>query len=265
MKVFISADIEGVTGISNWTQANHKEKAYEVFARRMSEEVRAAVEGARAAGAKEIVVTDAHGTGVNLDIEILGEDVTLIQRFNGHPDGMMFGLDDSFDAAMMIGYHSPATHAGNPLSHTLTSRRFHKVLLNGEVASEWLLNAYTAAIKGVPTVFASGDERLGEHVKNHHGDVLFYPTFSSEGASVAYQHPKKSREAIRECSEAALKKGIRPLPIPDRFTIEITFASHMEAYRKSFYPGAKKIDDMSIAFESEDFRDIQTFLAFMTH
>ncbi len=265
MKVFISADIEGVTGISNWAQANHKEKVYEVFAKRMSEEVRAAIDGAFAAGAKEIVVTDAHGSGVNLDIEILGKDVTLIQRFNGHPDGMMFGLDDSFDAAMMIGYHSPASYGGNPLAHTLSSRRFHKFVLNGEIASEWLLNAFTAAVKGVPAVFASGDERLGEHIKTHHGEVLFHPTFSSHGASVVYQHPEKSLEAIRKLSEQALRKNIRPLPVPDGFRIEVTFANHMEAYRRSFYPGAKKTDDMTVAFESDDYRDIQTFLAFMTH
>jgi len=264
VKVFISADIEGVTGISNWTQASHKEKAYEVFAKRMSEEVRAAVEGALAAGAKEIVVTDAHGTGVNLDIEILGREVTLIQRFNGHPDGMMFGLDDSFDAAMMIGYHSPATYAGNPLSHTLSSRRIHKILLNGELASEWLLNAYTAADKGVPVVFASGDERLGEHVKAHHEEVLFHPTFASHGASVVYPHPEKNLEAIRDLSAKALQKRIRPLPVERPFRIEVVFTSHMEAYRKSFYPQAEKIDDTTVAFQSEAYRDIQTFIAFMT-
>ncbi len=263
MKVFISADIEGVTGISNWSQANHKERVYATYAKRMSEEVKAAIDGAKAAGAQDIVVMDAHGTGVNLDIDILGEGVTLIQGFNGHPDGMMYGLDETFDAAMMIGYHSPATYDGNPLAHTWSSSRIHKIVLNETIASEWLLSAMTAAVRGVPTVFSSGDARLGEHIKALHEDVVFHPTFSARGASVVYTHPDESTDAIRKLSEASLRKRVSTMSVPDSFRIEITFKHHVEAYRRHFYPGAVRTDDMSVAFESADYDEILTFIAFM--
>src|SRR6187399_857694 len=117
MKVFISADIEGVAGITSPDEANpdHRDVAY--FQDQMTREVKAACDGAIAAGAKEIWVKDAHWTGRNIDTRKLPECVRMIRGWSGHPFSMMAELDKTFDAAVMIGYHARAGSAGNPLAH----------------------------------------------------------------------------------------------------------------------------------------------------
>ncbi len=264
MKIFISVDIEGVTGIHEWKQATKGEAVYEKIARRMSEEVAAAIKGAKRAGAKEIVVRDAHGTADNLDIELLDESITLIQKFNHHPDLMMYGIDESFDAAMFIGYHAGAYQGGNPLAHTLSSSKVHKLTVNGNLASEYLLNAYIAAEKGVPVVFMSGDKTLGEHAKNHQKDLYFVETFDAEAETVIYKHPKRIQNAITETVEKALKSMPPAIETPKRYKIKVEYKNHSQASMSSFYPGAKLIDLHTVEFESKDIEKVKAFLVFTT-
>ena len=120
MKVFISADIEGTTLTSRWDEThpvNETAKA-RPFIDQMTQEVKAACEGAIAAGATEIVVKDAHGPGVNLDLTQLPECVQVVRNWCGHPYAMVYGVDETFDAAMFVGYHAAAGRPGTPLSHT---------------------------------------------------------------------------------------------------------------------------------------------------
>lgn len=262
MKVFISADIEGITGISHWSQADKKDTAYAPLARRMGEEVQAAIKGAKAAGATEIVLRDAHGSAENMDVERIDEDVRFIQRFNGHPDHMMYGIDESFDAAMMIGYHAAGGIGGNPLAHTLSSRRVHKLYINDDIASEFLVNALIAAEKGVPTVLVSGDETLRDHALEHQPSLTFVPTFKAEGAGVSFYHPKRSLREIEKKARAALENPPSPLKRPRRYTITVEYTSHLDAYAYGFYPGAKQIDAHTVQFQSKHFDDIKTFLVF---
>lgn len=264
MKIFISADIEGVTGIHEWKQATKGEAVYEKIARRMSEEVSAAIKGAKEAGAKDIVVRDAHGMADNLDIELLDEDVTLIQKFSDHPDLMMFGIDESFDAALFIGYHAGAYQGGNPLAHTLTSSKVHKMTINGKLASEYLINAYIAAEKGVPVVFMSGDKTLGEHAKEHQSDLHFVSTFDAVAQTVKYTHPKKTQAAITGTVTKALKDMPQLIETPKRYKIKIEYKHHTMAYKNSFYPGVKLVDSHTISYESKDIEKIKAFLVFTT-
>ena len=118
MKIFISADIEGVATTTLWPETEKGSEDYRLHAQQMTMEVIAACEAASEAGASEIVVRDAHEDGNNLDIWKLPENVTLIRGWSGHPYSMVYGIDPSFDAAIFIGYHSAASSEGNPLSHT---------------------------------------------------------------------------------------------------------------------------------------------------
>ncbi len=155
MKIFISADIEGTAGITNWDEARKGHADYEEFREYMTDELVAACEGARAAGAKEIVVKDAHSTARNLILSKLPDYVRIVRGWSGHPDAMMFGIDRSFSAALYTGYHNKAGTDTNPLAHTLTGT-VSRMLINGEVASEFTLNALCAARYGVPSTFLSG-------------------------------------------------------------------------------------------------------------
>lgn len=145
MKIFISADIEGVATTTLWPETEKGSEDYRLHAQQMTMEVIAACEAASEAGASEIVVRDAHEDGNNLDIWKLPENVTLIRGWSGHPYSMVYGIDPSFDAAIFIGYHSAASSEGNPLSHT-ESLNLLSVKLNGALASEFLLYSYAAAL-----------------------------------------------------------------------------------------------------------------------
>ena len=120
MKVFISADIEGTAGITNWDEARKPLADYPEHRQQMTREVLAACDGANAAGAREILIKDAHATGRNILQADLPENARLVRGWSGHPMSMVQELDKSFDAALFIGYHSKAGDETNPLAHTLT-------------------------------------------------------------------------------------------------------------------------------------------------
>ena len=121
-KIFISADIEGTSGIAHWNETERTmPHEYDYFAAQMTREVAAACEGAHAAGAEEILVKDAHDSGRNLNPAKLPEYARVFRGWACHPYSMMFGLDKSFDGVIFTGYHSAAQMNCNPLSHTMNT------------------------------------------------------------------------------------------------------------------------------------------------
>ena len=113
MKLFISADIEGCVGTTLASETHKETPEYRQFAKRMTEEVRIVCQAALEAGAGEIVVKDGHGDATNIDFTAMPEGVTLIRGKSGHPYNMMFGLDETFDGVLYVGYHAPAGNGGN--------------------------------------------------------------------------------------------------------------------------------------------------------
>ena len=264
MKVYISADIEGIIGIAHWNEATRTKPDYPPFSEEMLNEVRAACEGANQAGAEEIWVKDAHGSGRNLNFTNLPSNVKMIRSFNGHPYCMMQEIDDSFDAAIMIGYHSFGGSDENPLSHTIhTNLSFIKI--NGEYASEFLINAYTAALVKVPVVFVSGDIGLCEHVSKINANIKTVGTKRGIGKSVISIHPKQAFDKIKEGVENSLKGAVNNcrLQLPKNFKVEISFLNHVDAYKGSFYPGVTKISPTNLVYESGDYFEVLRMLTFV--
>ena len=159
MKVFISVDIEGITGVTSWSETELGNDDYNKCAVQMTKEAVAACEGAIAMGAKEILIKDAHDSARNIDITKIPKCAKLSRGWTNTPDSMLAGLDETFDAAIFIGYHSGAGYDGNPLSHT-SNRGNNYFKVNGEIGSEFVINSYLAANYGVPVVFLSGDALL---------------------------------------------------------------------------------------------------------
>ena len=145
LKVFISVDIEGATGIAHWDEADSGHGDYSEFRERMTQEAVAACEGALAAGATEIWVKDAHGSGRNILQEALPREAVLVRGWSMHPYAMVQELDSSFDACCFVGYHGHASHPDNPLSHTNTGL-WNRITVNGDDLSEYRQHAYTAAL-----------------------------------------------------------------------------------------------------------------------
>ena len=161
MRVYISADIEGCTGLVSWSQCGRPNSDHYDFAfarRMMTHDVLAAVRGAKAGGAKEIVVKDSHGNSKNLLADdFVGTGVELVSGHGSGFDGMMMGIDDTFDAAMLVGYHAMAGTLHGVMEHTITGG-VHRLWINGTESGEQALSAGVAGAYGVPVVMVSSDD-----------------------------------------------------------------------------------------------------------
>ncbi|MBX2797489.1 MAG: M55 family metallopeptidase [Myxococcales bacterium] len=263
-KVYISADIEGVTGIAHWDEANASHAAYGPFQERMNVEVAAACEGALQGGATEVWVKDAHHTGRNLDPARLPRPTRLIRGWSGHPFAMVQELDASFAALALVGYHAPAANGGNPLSHTMSSAKFHRLLLNDEPVSELRLHAWIARSLGVPTVFVSGDAAICEEAEQLDPAIATVVTGRGVGHSMVGHHPRVVEEQIRsQLATAVRRAGHRQVPpLPDRFVLDVEFRVHHAAYRASQYPGATLVHDNRVRLTTSDYLDVPRALLF---
>jgi D-amino peptidase len=155
-KVFISADMEGISGISASDQLSATGAEYNRSRRMMADDVNAAIRGARRGGATDIVVNDSHGSMRNLRLEDLDGQVRLISH-SFKRSGMMEGLDESFDAVIFIGYHAQAGHPAGLFAHT-GSGVVQDVRVNGRSLGEGGLNTLVAAWYGVPVALVTGDD-----------------------------------------------------------------------------------------------------------
>lgn len=269
MKVFISVDMEGVACVSAREEVTLGSVEYAAAQKQMTAEAAAACEGAFEAGADEVWIKDAHWTGRNLIAEAIPcpaeKTVRLIRGWSGHPFSMVQELDESFQALMFVGYHSAASRQGNPLAHTLSSRTLARITINDRVASEALIFGYAAALVRVPLVFVSGDQALCEEVKSFDETIRVVATLKGVGPSVVALHPTDAADRIRrEAADAVRSPMPKPLALPDRFQLRVTFRDPADAYRKSFYPGAKLAGDQDLAFETTDYFEVLRLLKFMT-
>ena len=264
MKVFISADIEGTAGITDWTEALKNNSDYAEFRQLMTNELIAACEGARAAGATEVVVKDAHETGRNLLIAQLPDYVKIFRGWSGHPYGMMTGIDERFTAALYTGYHSKAGSNANPLSHSFRGNLVH-VKLNGEMASEFTFNALCAARLGVPSVFISGDAEICSDARAMVPGIATVPVSEGFGPATFSVTPSRAVSDIRARVEEALSGALAGgLPaMPPEFTMDIQFSAPGLAYKVSFYPGAELIGPCEVRVKSADYYETLRALRFL--
>ena len=264
MKVYISADIEGVNGICNWneTEASHPE--YQQFRKQMSQEVACACLGAKAAGATMVYVKDAHDSARNIDVAMLPDFVKLHRGWEGGLCSMMAGLDRTFDAVMFVGYHSPSRSDGNPLSHTMNTHLYH-VKINGIIASEFYINALYAAYLGIPVAFLSGDLNLTKQVKTENKNIETVATKEGAHGAVVSRHPSITNQEITDKVKFGLSKDLSKniLTLPKHFHVEVAFKDHNEAYRNSFYPGCILVESDTVEFDSDDYQDVLRMFKFV--
>lgn len=266
MKLFISADIEGCAGTTMSYETHKNEPAYQKFAKQMTDEVVTVCRAAFEAGATEIVVKDGHGDATNIDVMAMPEGVTLIRGKSGHPINMMFGLDETFDAVLYLGYHAPAGDPGSPLSHTSTGNSNH-ILLNGTRMSEFLLNSYTAAMYGVPVVFLSGDARICEIARAFLPSITTVTTKKGVGASAFNYSPATVLRALEEAVKQALSGDISggTVALPESFIYEVNLKDLKKAYQMSFYPGMQAVDERTLRLESKSWMEVVTAHSFVVY
>ena len=262
-KLFISADIEGTAGIAHWDEANRKTGDYAYFAMQMTREVNAACQGALDAGIRELLVKDGHGSGRNINPANLPREARVFRGWGRHPFMMMFGLDKSFHGVVFTGYHSAAQANTNPLSHTVSTQNNY-VKINGELASELMINSLTAAYMGVPVFCVCGDKGLCEWIKTVNPNIATVAVLEGFGSGAFGMHPDLAVSSIRETVAEALKQPREScmFPLPKHFEVEINYKEHFMASSNSFYPGASLKDTRTVLFRSDDYFDVLRFFHF---
>jgi D-amino peptidase len=265
MKIFISADIEGVTGTTHWEETNPSKPEYAAFAAQMTAEAAAACEGALAAGANQILVKDAHNTARNIDASKLPVQAELGRGWSWHPFGMMEGLDDSFEAVLLVGYHSAAGSGANPLAHTLSSDKLTHLKINDQTISEFALSTYTATLLDIPVMFLSGDAGVCAEAQELVPGITTVPVKQGCGSSTTSIHPKLAVERIRQGAASALQGDLGKcrIELPRHFRVEVGYKEHTQAMQYSFYPGASLGDANTVLFETDQFFEVLRLLAFV--
>ena len=264
MKIFISSDMEGTTGIAHWDETEKGKPLYDHFANQMSREVAAACEGALAAGAEDVLVKDAHDSARNINPELLPEQARIFRSWGAQPFCMMAGLDESFDGVVFTGYHSPAGTDWNPLAHTMELDNNY-VKINGEICSELMINSLTASYVGVPVYCVTGDAGLCRWFKTKVPEAEVVETCEGCGNGSISIHPDLAVKRIREAVMRAVVKPKKACmyPMPKHFDVEICYKKHSQAHSLSFYPGAELVSPTVIRFAADDYMDVLRFFHFV--
>lgn len=266
MKIFISADIEGITGCTSWDETEKAHPDYNYFANQMTLEVKAACEGANEAGATEILINDAHDSGRNIDHNLLPENTKLVRGWAGDIYSMVQELNHTFDALLFIGYHSAGGKDANPLAHTMNNSILDFIKINDEIASEFVIHAYIAAYLGVPVAFLSGDLGLCDEVKRTNNNIAIVAVKEGKGNSTVNIHPTLAISLIKDGVKDILSKDLskNKIQLPSTFKLEVRYKEHRDAIRRSFYPGVTKIDENTIQFKSNDYIEILKAIHYLT-
>jgi D-amino peptidase len=243
-KIFISVDMEGISGVVQPAQLGPGGFEYQSAREWMTGEVNAAIAGIRAAGAAEIVVCDSHGNGQNVLIDKLPDDVRIVRGFP-RPLEMMQGIDESFAAAVFIGYHGSEWATGAVRGHTISSARLLGIKLNGMEVSEGIFNAALAGQFGVPVALVSGDRLAVTQLQHVAG--------SAEGAIVKEPYgyhsaltvtPTRGQAIIREAATRAMARlgSLQPYRVSAPIALEVGFKLTIDAERAAFVPGLSRSD-----------------------
>ncbi len=253
MKVFISVDMEGITGVVHWNQTQYGKEDYERFRRLMTKEADAAAKGAFDAGATEVVVNDSHGSMRNIIIEDLDDRVKLITG-SSKPMSMMEGISSDFDGVLFIGYHSAASSTG-VLNHTYTGKVTH-YWVNGKCFGETGMNALIAGYYGVPVVFVSGDSEVTKEAEKLLGKVETVAVKEPRSQfSAKCLHPSKAQALIREKVTQTLKNldDYKPLVPEKPCTVRLQFHTSISADGAAIMPGTVRVDPVTVEFTGKDY------------
>ncbi len=256
MKILISVDMEGITGVTTWDQVTPGHAEYARCRRQMTEDANAAIRGAFAGGADQVVVSDGHWNGSNILIEEV-DPRAVLNSGSPSPLSMVQGIEQAIEGVLFVGYHARQGSHPAVLDHTWSSTCVANVWLNDVLAGEYTLNGALAGHYGAPVLMASGDQTACAQIAAHLGNV--------EVAVVKHATGRYSAECIPPAKtlpliEAAAKAGVErlaakaaPAPYAVKAPVNMTvqLATSDMADRAMLLPGAKR-DGLCLSFTSQN-------------
>jgi len=266
MKVYISVDMEGVAGVVTADQLAPASFEYGRFREFMTRETLAAVNAAKQSGATGILVSDSHGNGENLLLELFPTDVRVIRSWP-RKLAMMAGIDRTFDAVLFIGYHASTNNMQGVRAHTFSSAYLSRVALNGKVVTEGAFNAAIAGHFGVPVVMMSGDDAAIAEVRSLVGNIEAAETKKTLGFHAANTiTPEASYNLIGEKVKTALGRirDFRPYIVSEPVTVDVSFKNYRPAEVLSYLSIVERIDSHSIRFRGRDMLEVSNFMEFLS-
>jgi D-amino peptidase len=267
LKVYVSVDMEGISGTVTSDQLGPEAFEYARFREFMTREALAAVQAAREAGATEVLVCDSHGNGENLLVELFPPDVRIVRSWP-RAQGMMAGLDDTFDAAMLIGYHASTDNPRGVRAHTFRSALYTHVALDGKPISEGSFAAAVAGSYGVPVVLVSGDDVMIAELRAQTGGAFEAAEVKkSLGFHSANTLPPAGAQALiaAKAKTALARRGeMKPFRLGNGpFALEIAFKHYLMAEVVSYLPGVERTDAHGIRYRLRDLSEVANFFTFL--
>jgi D-amino peptidase len=254
MKVFISFDMEGVAGISDWAHCLPEGRDYHIGVGLTLGEVNAAIEGAAAAGATEFVVNDSHYKMRNLDPRDLAKGARYLSGAH-KPLYMMQGLNASFDAVFFVGYHGSISGEPSILSHSYSPSTFSRIVVDDQEVGEAGINALVARHFEVPIALITGDQ-VGVA---QNGPLLGNPKRVVVKESITRDateslHPDDAKARIYEAAKYAIaEQPSLPLaPVASPVEVRLEFLDADMAEIATWIVGVERTGTRSAMIRSDD-------------
>lgn len=267
MRIYISADIEGIAGVASRDALAPGRFEYEQARDWMTNAVIAASETAAELGAEEVVVSDSHGNGQNIRFERMPPYTQLVRSWP-RPLGMMQGIEvGKYAGAFLIGYHAGATSIGGTLAHTMSGDLIHEVRLNGRVVSEAGISAAIAGHFDVPILMIAGDDVAVAETCNLLGEMATARLKTSLGfLSTQSLSPAAADRCLRDGVRDAMKRvGKRdPFILETPLVVEIRLRTRFVAEWLSYLDMVERVDAFTIRFKAKDIVEASQFFQFLT-
>ncbi len=253
LKVFLSADMEGVAGIVAMDQLGPPGPDYEWARHLMTAEVNTAIAAAFDAGATDVLINDGHGSHTNIHADEMDQRASLITGTPA-PLGMAEGIDSSFGAVICIGFHARASTAGAVIDHTYTLS-IVDMTLNGVSVGEYGMSAAVAGYYGVPVVFISGDSAVAEQARTF---IPGIETVITKDAFTRYTARTISPQASRTAIAAGVRKAlarrneIHPVHVATPITLAAEFTNTGYADNVAMIPGARRTGPRTVTYVARD-------------
>ncbi len=256
MRILISADMEGITGITSWDQVTPGHPEYLRFRPVMTADVNAAVRGAMQGGADEVLVADGHWNATNILLEELDPRARL-NAGSPSPLSMMQGIDQGVDGVFFVGYHGRQGSENAVLDHTWSSTCVANVWLNDRLAGEYSLNGALAGHYGIPVLMATGDQAACGQMVEQLGALETAVVKQASGRYAAECLPPAiTQQMIEECAKRAIhnlvKKEAPPpfkLEAPINVTVELQTSDMAD--RAMLLPGVSR-EGRKLSFTADD-------------
>ncbi len=278
VKVLISADMEGTCGVVSWVQVMPPDVVgpggtsstveYERARLRLTREVNAAIEGALAAGADEVIVNESHDGMRNLIPEELHPDIRFITG-SDKEFSMMQGIQEEDVAAVFFtGYHARAGTPAAPLAHSFTGW-VQDIRVDGVSMGEYGLNALVAGHYGVPVALVTGDDKAVAQTRELLGDCVVGVQVKQGYSTTAaiHLHPSRAQELIREGAARAVKNlaSMKPYTLPEGATVEVELDHQSKVDAAIRIPGVERTDWRVCSFQPCDGAELMVvFRAILT-